>query len=199
MVDDHYNREMIILPVPSEARWRVKFVPYFKSTGTSNRTNFEGTYFPFVQISPHRDWIQKFGGDQLIKSYKLKEPAWYSFISKSQLCTFEHPKQLLLYRFTEWWQIRLSAKMGDGIWQTAELAELKKFAIQFAWIDGKFIEDPLPEWSLEKCIKNSETSQKRIAETINQWIADHNALLSPSYVEATDYMVKKMIEDFNAS
>ena len=206
MLNDYYKRKMAIVPVPKEAiDYPIPNQGFYRSTGVSNRTNFEDTYFPFAGMSTRREWIKKFSGQGIMQEHKLKPPSWFTAVCDMKLCEFPHPKQLLLYRFTEWWQIRVSVGLSNvdddasvedasvkdaSVWNDSSLKGLKEFALKFAWIDGKFVQSPLPRYVMSEC-EIQRSSKESAASEINTWLIENDAMLSESTIHYSNILFER--------
>jgi hypothetical protein len=137
---------------------------FYRSTGTSNIHSFPDTYFPFFGInidgglikgwSSSLDmfgssafcWREKlcnqmsvFGFDEYIKSEGLLthyqpiasgSTKWRTH-SVEKYCDKFMP---FLSKFTDWWEVRVSASIGGGIWDNIKYKNLLDLTKKYEWL-----------------------------------------------------------------
>jgi hypothetical protein len=198
----HGSRYLCVAPMPEKYQTKLGATNQgmFYSTGSSNASmNFADVWFPTqgVQLEKTYDaspgWVIKFysnvfndvffgwrkGFCAIVDGKKSKDICTKYDTTIKNCCDLY---KNFLDKFSFWYQVTISARLGGAFWDRDDMEILKEYALSYDW-DGKkkeFVKakgDRSPLYvSQESCQDITDLPREEINILMNSWLKDQDAI-----------------------
>ena len=167
---------------------------FYLSTGTSNETNFQNVWFPFLRVQENekgvdyatqeRGWIHK--ATMIQNSGRFKDNFYKLFKQKYNIdieTEYKNTFMSFFEKFSNWWQVSISAALdtnADCMWNHDPfLLKIKILALEYDFDlnprdDNTYFIRNNKKITRYQIVNPSSTYTR--PEDINKWLSDNNAL-----------------------